>query len=173
MWFLKIVNFKICDFCIMWFLINVIFEKFEFWSIRFFKYVNFEKSIRILHFTSKINAVPLCCTAAQFHTAALWNSASNENFFKTIYFCSKVTLALNFKVKLIANSVWHWSSKIISSIFFSKKVRKKLLTFLSQNHDFWNWPIQKILEKCKSKSFSVSHQETIGSRVAFVASILE
>ena len=115
-------------------------------------------SIRILHFTSKINAVPLCCTAAQSHTAAYSSSASIEKLFKLVYFSSKVTLALNFKVKLMANSVWHWSPKIMISMFLSKNVRKKLLTFLSQNHDFWKWPFQKIMEKCKSKSFSVSHQ---------------
>ena len=114
--------------------------------------------IRVLHSTAKNTAVPLCCTAAQSHTAAYSSSASIEKLFKSIYFSSKVTLALNFKVKLMANSVWHWSPKIMISMFLSKNVRKKLLTFLSQNHDFWKWPFQKIMEKCKSKSFSVSHQ---------------
>ena len=113
---------------------------------------------RVSQSTAKNTAVPLCCTAAQFHTAAYSSSASIEKLFKSIYFSSKVTLALNFKVKLMANSVWHWSPKIMISMFLSKNVRKKLLTFLSQNHDFWKWPFQKIMEKCKSKSFSVSHQ---------------
>ena len=116
------------------------------------------ETIRVLHSTAKNTAVPLCCTAAQSHTAAYSSSASIEKLFKSIYFSSKVTLALNFKVKLMANSVWHWSPKIMISMFLSKNVRKKLLTFLSQNHDFWKWPFQKIMEKCKSKSFSVSHQ---------------
>ena len=123
-----------------------------------FCFISLTMIIRVFTSTSKNSAVPLCCTAAQSHTAAYSSSASIEKLFKSIYFSSKVTLALNFKVKLMANSVWHWSPKIMISMFLSKNVRKKLLTFLSQNHDFWKWPFQKIMEKCKSKSFSVSHQ---------------
>ena len=129
-------------------------QVYEKGQLRFLLYC----TIRVLHSTAKNTAVPLCCTAAQSHTAAYSSSASIEKLFKSIYFSSKVTLALNFKVKLMANSVWHWSPKIMISMFLSKNARKKLLTFLSQNHDFWKWPFQKIMEKCKSKSFSVSHQ---------------
>ena len=58
---------------------------------------------RVSQSTAKNTAVPLCCTAAQSHTAAYSSSASIEKLFKSIYFSSKVTL--NFKVKLMANSV--------------------------------------------------------------------